>query len=124
MKPKYKYTVNINVIAFDANAQPKSEPFQYVFDSGELPTMRSQAFKKANEMISFFENEMPAGSEFHSPLEPQLKDYKNIQSYSLSIYFYIDDMDYVIESDEELKEEMLEVEAIEFKKNGFGYHNI
>lgn len=122
MKPKYKYTVNIHVIAFDANAQRTSEPFQYEFDSGDLPTMRSQAFEKANDMMDFFENEMPAGSEFSSIGEAQLKGFKNIQSYSLSIYFYIDEDDYIIEGDQELQAEMLEVEQIEFEKNGFEYH--
>lgn len=122
MKPKYKYTVNVHVIAFDAAGQPKGEPFHYEFDSGDLPTMRSQAFKKANDLMDFFENEMPAGTEFHSPIEAQLKGYKNIQGYSISIYFYIDDYDYQIEGDEELQEEMLEVEEIEFKRNGFEYH--
>lgn len=118
MKPKYKYTVNIHVITFDANAQPKSEPFQYVFNTGDLPTMRRQAIEKANEMISFFENEMPAGSEFSSSLAGELKGLKNIQCYSLAIYFYIDAEDYIISGDDELQQEMLEVEAFEYKRNG------
>jgi hypothetical protein len=118
---KYKYVVSVTATNIDGDGNIKNEQFDYTFENGDLLTMRNEAIDKANDQIDFFEHEMPAGQEFDSPLEAELKGYKNIRCYSLSIFFFVDDLDYQIEGDKEIQEEMMEVEQREFIKNGFEY---
>jgi hypothetical protein len=121
MKKEYKYIVSVTTINFDANRNPSTQSFYYTFENGDLPTMRSEALDKANDITYFFENEMPSGHEFDSGIEAELKGYKNTNGYCIDIFFFIDDDDYQIKGDDDAKDESLEVEQIEFEKMGFEY---
>jgi hypothetical protein len=118
---KYKYIVAITVINFDGDGNHKTKQWNKPFENGDLPTMRTEAFEYANQMTIMFECEMPPGHEFDSGLVAELKGYKNVNGYSVSIYFQIDDDDYHIEGDYEIQAEEMEVEQAEFIKNGFDY---
>jgi hypothetical protein len=118
---KYKYVVAVTTINIDGDGNHKTEQFDTPFTDGDLPTMRREAFEKANDLTKFFENEMSKGHEFDSALVAELKGYRNVNGYSIDIIFFIDDLDYPIEGDYELQEEMMEVEELEFIKNGFEY---
>jgi len=113
---KYKYVVIAKPQSFDENGKFEySQPFEFEFNDGSLADMRIAALTKANELYEMFGN-MPSGQEFHSPWEAGIMKMKNVRTYSLDVIFFIDEFDYQIIGDDELKKESKEVEKAEFKK--------
>lgn len=118
MKKEYKYVLTCNTIIIDDKGKIKSESWGQTFNSGTLPEMRNEAFTKHNDLVEFFD-EFNDDEKFDSPLAAGIKGWKNTKGYSISICFYIDDLDYQIVGDEDFQDEALEVEENEF--NSIGY---
>lgn len=114
---KSKYVVCVHVISVDKTGKSKSENCDYNFDEGVLLEKRRCAIEKAQEIINSLEN---SDKIFSSPIEAQLKQFKNFNAYSIDIHFIIEDegkeYDYQIYGDDEIVYEALEVEAKFFKK--------
>lgn len=118
---KYKYEVAVTTINIDGDGNHKTESFDIPFTDGDLPTMRREAYNRANDLTMMFDNEMPEGHEFDSGNEAKLKGYRNVKGYSICIIFFIDEEGYMIEGEYELQAEAMEVEKMEFIENGFEY---
>jgi hypothetical protein len=114
---KSKYVVCVHVLSVDKTGKPKSENLDYTFDEGELLEKRRCAIEKAQEIINSLEN---SDKIFSSPIEAQLKQFKNFNAYSIDIRLIIEDegeeYDYQIYGDDEIVYEALEVEAKFFKQ--------
>lgn len=114
---KSKYVVCVHVLSVDKTGKPKSENWDYTFDEGELLEKRRCAIEKAQEIINSLEN---SDKIFSSPIEAQLKQFKNFNAYSIDIRLIIEDegeeYDYQIYGDDEIVYEALEVEAKFFKQ--------
>lgn len=114
-----KYIVRVFILKFDENRNSNSESFEYTFEEPNLIDARNKAITKVKDLMSLFENEMPEESKFSSPLEAELKGFKNFNSYSLELVFQLDEegCDYTIFGEEELTIEALEQEAYYYRDN-------
>jgi hypothetical protein len=114
---KSKYVVFVHILNVDKIGKSKSESWNYTFDEGELLEKRRNAIEKAQEIINSLEN---SDRIFSSPIEAQLKQFKDFNAYSIDIRLIIEvegqEYDYQIYGDEEIIHEALEVEANFFKQ--------
>lgn len=114
---KSKYVVSVYVLNVDKIGTSKSENCDYTFEEGELLEKRRGAIEKAQEIINSLEN---SDTIFSSPIEAQLKQFKNFNAYSIDIYLITEDEGeqyvYQIYGDDEIVYEALEVEANIFKQ--------
>lgn len=114
---KSKYVVSVHVLSVDKTGKSKSENWDYTFDEGELLEKRRVAIEKAKEVIDTFEN---MDEIFSSPIEAQLKEFKDFNAYiieiSLVIQVEVEEYDYQIYGDDEIVYEALEAEAKFFEE--------
>ena len=107
-----KYIVRVNILKSDKKGTFNSENFEYTFQETFLMDARNKAISKVKELQELFNYGMPEGSEFSSPLEAELKGFKDFNAYSIDLSFIVDeDYDYQIYGEEELTIEALEQEA-------------
>ncbi len=114
---KCKYVVSVHILQVDENGKHKGVNWHYTFYEGKLLKKRRDAIEKAQEIINSFDNN---DNIFSSPIEAQLKHFKNFKAYSIDIRLIIEDegeeYDYQIYGDDEIVYEALEVEAKFFKQ--------
>lgn len=114
---KNKYVVSVYVLNVDKIGKPECENWEYTFEEGELLEKRRGAIEKAQEIMNSLEN---SDTIFSSPIEAQLKQFKNFNAYSIDIYLITEDEGeeyvYQIYGDDEIVYEALEVEANIFKQ--------
>jgi len=107
-----KYSVTVNILKSDKKGTFNSEDFEYTFQESSLIESRNKAISKVKELQELFNYGMPEGSKFSSPLEAELKGFKDFNAYSIDLSFIVDeDYDYQIYGEEELTIEALEQEA-------------
>jgi hypothetical protein len=107
-----KYQVYVHVLKANNEGKFDSENFEYEFQGPNLFDERKKAIAKVKDLESFFNNEMPEGNQFDSPLVAQLKGFKNFNAYSIDIFFINDyGDDYQIYGEEEELIESLQIEA-------------
>lgn len=114
---KSKYVVSVYVLNVDKIGKPECENWEYTFEEGELLEKRRGAIEKAQEIMNSLEN---SDTIFSSPIEAQLKQFKNFNAYCIDIYLITEDEGeeyvYQIYGDDEIIYEALEVEANIFKQ--------
>ena len=114
---KSKYVVSVYVLNVDKIGKPECENWEYTFEEGELLEKRRGAIEKAQEIMNSLEN---SDTIFSSPIEAQLKQFKNFNAYCIDIYLItVDEGEeyvYQIYGDDEIIYEALEVEANIFKQ--------
>ncbi|SNR32599.1 hypothetical protein SAMN06265371_101290 [Lutibacter agarilyticus] len=114
-----KYSVRVNILKSNATGTIKSEDFEYTFQEPSLIESRNNAISKVKELQELFNYGMPEGGKFSSPLEAELKGFKDFNAYSIDLYFIVDeDYDYQIYGEEELTIEALEQEAYHYAQEG------
>lgn len=97
-----KYSVRVNILKSNATGTIKSEDFEYTFQEPSLIESRNKAISKVKNLEEFFNNEMPEGSEFSSPLEAEFKGMKNFNAYSINMLFVpSQDWDYCLYGEDE-----------------------
>ncbi len=89
-----KYIVNVLINKHDEEGKIKSENFDYEFETTPLNFIeaRRKAIAKAKDLKLFLENELPE-NEFLSFEDAQMKDIKDFNSYTISIFFETKDGD-------------------------------
>lgn len=114
-----KYSVRVNILKSDKKGTFNSEDFEYTFQESSLIESRNKAISKVKELQELFNYGMPEGSKFSSPLEAELKGFKDFNAYSIDLSFIVDeDYDYQIYGEEELTIEALEQEAYYYAQEG------
>jgi len=111
-----KYIVTVNILKSDINGKFSSEDFEYSFEEPILVESRNKAIEKTKSLISHFENDMPEGEQFSSPLEAELKGFKGFKAYSIDLSFIADeDWSYCLYGeDEEQTIEALKAEVYHY----------
>lgn len=111
-----KYIVRVNILKSNEKGGINSEDFEYTFQESALIEARNKAVAKVQELEQFFNNEMPEGSAFSTPLEASLKGFKDFNAYSIGLSFVPnEDWEYQIYGEEEeLIIEALEEEALHY----------
>ena len=115
-----KYLVRVFILKFDENGNSNSEDFEYTFEEENPFDASNNAIKKTKDLKSLFEDEMPEESKFISPLEAELKGFKNINSYSLELIFKSDEdgFDNIMYGEDEEETIMsLQAEAVYYRDN-------
>lgn len=106
------YQVTVNILTSDEKGTFNSEDFEYNFQESLLIEARNKAISKVKDLLQLFNNEMPEGSEFSSPVEAELRGFKDFNAYSIDLSFIPEEgYEYQIYGEEELTIEALEVEA-------------
>jgi hypothetical protein len=107
-----KYIVRVYILKSNKNGKMDSQDFEYSFQDPKLIIARNNAIAKVKELEYSFSNESTIKNKFSSPLEAQMKDFKNFNAYSIELSFVPEkDFEYQIYGEEELTIESLEVEA-------------
>ena len=86
-----KYIVRVNILKSDKEGTFNSENFEYTFQESFLIEARNKAISKVKELQELFNYGMPEGSKFSSPLEAELKGFKDFNAYSIDLSFIADE---------------------------------
>lgn len=114
-----KYIVRLHILKSDKIGNMNSESSEFSFQEPKLIEARNKAIAKVRELEELFNYGMPEDSKFSSPLEAQLKGFKNFNTFSIELSFVpYEGSEYQIYGDEELTIEALEIEASYYEKQG------
>jgi hypothetical protein len=117
MYKKVGYLVNVHINKQDDKGVNTDENFEYDFfdENLELIELRRRAIKKTRSLITFFDLEIEGDSKFSSFYEAEKQNFKNVNSYSITINFVKDeDEDPIFGAEIE--------EAIDWLENEFNYY--
>jgi hypothetical protein len=113
-----KYIIRVNILKSDNKGTFNSENFEYTFQKSFLIKARNKAIAKVKELELLFANEMREESKFSSPMEAELKGFRDFNAYSIDLSFVLEeDYEYQIYGEGELTIEALEVEATHYHED-------
>lgn len=117
-RSRINYSVTIYITEVDQNRTRVNSNFVKTFNSTDILSNRKEAISYFELMQQFFLSE--SNFDFSSPLEAQIKNYKNYKSFSISLDIIVNNENYIsLEGDSESLFEFLsyEAEILENNKN-------